>query len=355
LDLVLNANTRRVFQVRAQIIAFVRRFLDTYGFLEVETPMMTRIAGGAAAKPFETFHNELNEKLFMRIAPELHLKELIIGGLDRVYEIGRNFRNEGIDLTHNPEFTSCEFYWAYADYNDLIEFTEKMISTMVKEIHGSYKINYTADIGDDKEIEIDFTPPWRRIPLIDGIEEAGNFLIPRPLDSVECVEFCRTKCMELGINIHDAKTISRLVDKLAGYYLEDRIVNPTFLTGHPVVMSPLAKYHRSKPEMTERFELFVCGKELCNAYTELNNPKVQRERFLAQARERLDGNDEAQIPNEDFCVAMEYGLPPTAGWGMGIDRLTMFMTNHQNIKEVLLFPAMRPEANIEHEDQDNHQ
>jgi len=279
--------------------------------------------------------------MYLRIAPELYLKMLVVGGLDRVYEIGRQFRNEGIDMTHNPEFTTCEFYWAYKDYNDLMEQTELMISEMVKSIKGTYKVVY-HDGPDSKEMEVDFTPPWKRFPMLATVEERGNFKIPRPLESEECNDFLKKKCAELEVECSPPQTTARLLDKLVEHFIESQIVNPAFITCHPTIMSPLAKYHRDDPELTERFELFVCGRELCNAYTELNNPVVQRERFTRQISDITAGDDEAMEHDEDFCVALEYGLPPTAGWGMGIDRLTMFLTDSAQIKEVLLFPQMKP-------------
>eukprot|EP01041_Mallomonas_annulata_P010497 gene10497-21896_t len=340
LDLILNNETRRVFEIRAKIINYVRRYLDMRGFLEVDTPMMNLIPGGATAKPFVTHHNDLNLDMSMRISPELYLKQLVIGGLDRVYEIGRQFRNEGIDLTHNPEFSTCEFYQAYADYHDLLEMTEEMISNMVKEITGGYIVPYAAEEGGEA-VSIDFTPPWRRISMISGLEECTGTKFP-PLDSPEAEPFLLTLCAKHAVECRPPKTVARLVDKLVGHFLEEQCVNPTFITDHPEVMSPLAKTHRNIPDLTERFELFVCKRELCNAYTELNNPMIQRKRFEEQARQATQGDDEAQIHDEDFCVAMEYGLPPTGGWGMGIDRLAMFLSNKWNIKEVLLFPAMKP-------------
>mmetsp|Transcript_2617 Transcript_2617/g.2770 ORF Transcript_2617/g.2770 Transcript_2617/m.2770 type:complete len:682 (+) Transcript_2617:69-2114(+) len=340
LDLILNNETRRVFEIRAKIINYVRRFLDMRGFLEVDTPMMNLIPGGATAKPFVTHHNDLNLDMSMRVSPELYLKQLVIGGLDRVYEIGRQFRNEGIDLTHNPEFSTCEFYQAYADYHDLLEMTENMISNMVKEITGGYTVPYSAEEGGEPVI-IDFSPPWRRISMISGLEECTGTKFPK-LDSPEAEPFLIAMCAKHEVECRPPRTVARLVDKLVGHFLEEQCINPTFITDHPEVMSPLAKTHRDVPDLTERFELFVCKRELCNAYTELNNPFIQRQRFEEQTRQATQGDDEAQIHDEDFCVAMEYGLPPTGGWGMGIDRLTMFLSNKWNIKEVLLFPAMKP-------------
>nr|CAD1838809.1 unnamed protein product [Ananas comosus var. bracteatus] len=343
LDLMLNHEVRQIFRTRARIISYIRSFLNNLGFLEVETPMMNMIAGGAAAKPFVTHHNELNMKLYMRIAPELYLKELVVGGLDRVYEIGKQFRNEGIDLTHNPEFTTCEFYMAFADYNDLMAVTEQMLAGMVKELTGGYKIKYHANGVDKDPIEIDFTPPFRRIDMIEGLESMANLDIPKDLSSEAANKYLVDACAKFDVKCPPPQTTARLLDKLVGHFLEETCVNPTFIINHPEIMSPLAKWHRSKPGLTERFELFVNKHEVCNAYTELNDPVVQRERFAAQLKDRQSGDDEAMALDETFVTALEYGLPPTGGWGLGIDRLAMLFTDSQNIKEVLLFPAMKPQ------------
>ncbi|XP_068483014.1 lysine--tRNA ligase, cytoplasmic-like isoform X2 [Phaseolus vulgaris] len=344
LDLMLNPEVREIFKTRSKIISYIRSFLDDLDFLEVETPMMNMVAGGAAARPFVTHHNDLNMRLFMRIAPELYLKELVVGGLDRVYEIGKQFRNEGIDLTHNPEFTTCEFYMAYKDYNDLMDITEQMLSGMVKELtKGSYKIKYHADGIDKEPIEIDFTPPFRRIDMIEELEKMAGLSIPKDLLSEEANQYLKDACLKYEIKCPPPETTARLLDKLVGHFLEESCVNPTFIINHPEIMSPLAKWHRSRPGLTERFELFINKHELCDANTELNDPAVQRQRFAEQLKDRQSGDDEAMTLDETFCMALEYGLPPTGGWGLGIDRLTMLLTDSQNIKEVLLFPAMKPQ------------
>ncbi len=329
-DLIVNSDVRRTFVLRSKIIRSMRNFLDTRDFLEVETPMMHSIPGGAAAKPFVTHHNALDMSLYMRIAPELYLKRLIVGGFERVYEIGRVFRNEGLSIRHNPEFTLLEVYQAYADYNDVMNLTEELIYNVALDVLGTAKVVY-------QEQEIDFTPPWNRITMLDAIKEHAGV----DFSLITELEQARAKAKELGVPIEKSFGIGKIVNEVFEHFVEEKLVQPTFIIGHPKEISPLAKSNKDNGEITDRFETFVFGRELCNGFSELNDPIDQKERFVKQAEDRTAGDDEAHMMDEDYIAALEYGMPPTGGLGIGIDRLVMFLTNSTSIRDVLLFPQMR--------------
>jgi lysyl-tRNA synthetase class 2 len=342
LDLIFNSSTRALFQTRSQIVNFIRSFLSSKGFLEVETPMMNLIPGGAAAKPFATHLNELNLDLYLRIAPELYLKSLIIGGFERVFEVGKQFRNEGIDITHNPEFTTCEAYWAYADYEDMMRMTEELLGTLVKTLNnGSCKLKYHQNGREKEPVEINFEPPFARVEFMPALESALNVSFPKDLNSAEAFAFVSSLCRQHNIAA-SVPTTAKMLDKLLDHFVQSKLVHPSFILHHPQLMSPLAKPHRSQPGLSERFELIISGTELCNAYTELNDPFLQKQLFAGQVVDRERGDDEALVPDQAFVEALEHGLPPTAGWGLGVDRLVMLLTDQQTIKEVLLFPLMKP-------------
>ena len=331
LDLIANQEeVMPVFVLRSKVIRGIRRFLDDQGFLEVDTPILVPVAAGAHAKPFVTHHNALDQQLYLRIATELYLKRLIIGGFDKVYEIGRVFRNEGIDQDHNPEFTLLESYEAYADYNDVMEMVEQMVSTIAIEVNGSTKVA----IGDDV---IDFAPPWQRVSLREELEKRSGIDLESYNDDA-----LRQKAGEVGIDTKVLESRGRLIDKLLSALVEPHLIQPTFVLDYPEEMSPLAKAKPDSPGYVERFEAFAFGMEIANSYSELNDPKVQRERFEAQAQiHRLYENEEVDRQDDDFLTAMEYGMPPTGGLGIGIDRLVMLLAGQPSIRDVLLFPQMR--------------
>ena len=332
-DLIANPPVAELFRRRARIIGEIRRFFDARGFLEVETPMMQPIPGRAAARPFVTHHNALGLTLYLRIAPELHLKRCVVGGLERVYEINRNFRNEGLDTQHNPEFTMLEFYQAYADYRDLMVLTEALLSQVVQTVCGSDTITYQGR-------EIRFTPPWPRLSVEEGLVKLAG-LLP---DQVRTADGLRAAAEARGIPLNPAWGWAKLLVELFEALVEGQLFQPTFVTDFPAELSPLAKARPEDPRYVQRFELYVGGLEVANAYTELNDPREQRRRFEAQAKARAAGDEESHLMDEDYLRALEYGLPPTAGEGIGIDRLVMLLTDVPSIRDVILFPLMKPEG-----------
>ncbi|WP_425805751.1 lysine--tRNA ligase [Desulfitobacterium sp. Sab5] len=331
LDLMMNPDVKDVFVMRSKIIRAMREYLEGQNFLEVETPTLHTIPGGAAARPFITHHNTLDIDLYLRIALELPLKRLIVGGFDRVFEIGRNFRNEGISIKHNPEFTMMELYQAYANFEDIMELTENMISYIAQKVHGKYEIEYQEQV-------LNFATPWRRLPMLDGILEYAGVDFRQILTDEEA----RNAAEEKGIKVEANASRGKIINEFFEEFVEPKLIQPTFVMGHPVEISPLAKRNAEHPEYTDRFEVFVFGRELGNAFSELNDPIDQRQRFEAQVAERAKGDDEAHMMDEDFVQALEYGLPPTGGLGIGIDRLVMLLTNSASIRDVILFPTMRP-------------
>jgi lysyl-tRNA synthetase class 2 len=330
-DLAVNPAVRSVFAARSKIISTMRRFFDEMGYLEVETPILQPIPGGATARPFITHHNALNIELYLRIANELYLKRLIVGGFDGVYEFAKDFRNEGMDRTHNPEFTVMEIYVAFKDYLWMMSFTEQMIARVAEALHGTTRVRAWGN-------DLDFTPPFRRLTMTDAIKQwAGYDITGKGEDEL------RAECARQGIAVDATMGKGKLIDAIFGEKCEEHLVQPTFITDYPIEMSPLCKRHRTNPDLTERFELFVNGKELCNAYSELNDPIDQLERFKEQLRLSEKGDDEAMFIDMDFVNALEYGMPPTSGMGIGIDRLAMLMTDSSSIQDVLFFPQMKPQ------------
>ena len=332
-DLIVNSDVKNVFKTRSRIIKEIRDYLDSHGFLEVETPMMQPIPGGATARPFKTHHNALGIDLYLRIAPELYLKRLIIGGFERVYEINRNFRNEGLSIKHNPEFTMLEFYMTYSDYNDLMILTEEMITTLSNKITGGMKISAWGH-------EIDLTPPWDRLTLRDSVIKYTNIDKKVLEDRNLAIEWARRE----EIPVKGDESLARIILEIFEKKVEEHLIKPTFIIDYPTEISPLARRKNDDPDITERFELYIAGIEVANAFSELTDPEDQRQRFLEQEKERAVGDEEAHKMDEDFIRALEYGMPPTAGEGIGIDRVVMLFTGQRSIRDVILFPHMRPEA-----------
>lgn len=334
-DLIVNPQVREVFVKRSRIIKAMRNYLDARGFLEVETPMMQPIPGGATARPFITHHNALDMALYLRIAPELYLKRLLVGGLEKVYEINRNFRNEGISTRHNPEFTMLELYQAYADYEVMMELTEDLISRTVQEVNGSMEVEFEG-------AKIDFSPPWRRLPMLEAVREFTGL----DFSVVKSDEDARQAAAGLGMKVEKNATRGELINEVFEAFVEERLIQPTFIYGHPVEISPLAKRNREHPEYTDRFEVFIMQREIANAFSELNDPIDQKERFVKQMEKRAGGDAEAHMMDEDYINALEYGMPPAGGLGIGIDRLVMLITGSSSIRDVILFPTLRPRGDL---------
>lgn len=334
LDLITNQDVRETFIKRSKIVSGIREFLDQKGYLEVDTPMLQTSAGGAAARPFTTHHNTLDIDMYLRIATELHLKRCIVGGFEKVYDMGRIFRNEGMSVKHNPEFTTIELYEAYADYNDMMELTENLVAYVCQKVNGTTKVTYQGT-------EIEFMPPWRRVTMVDIVKEHTGFDYNAVATNEEAQAIAKEKHLEFKKPL-DKVTKGEVLNALYEEFCEEKLIQPTFVIDYPVENSPLTKKKRGNDEFTERFEGFVFGREICNAYSELNDPIVQRDRFKQQEQERELGDDEAYMIDEEFMSALETGMPPTGGLGIGIDRLIMFLTDSASIRDVILFPTMKP-------------
>ncbi|MBI5057746.1 MAG: lysine--tRNA ligase [Nitrospirae bacterium] len=337
-DLIVNPHVKELFLKRSKLIKALRNYFDERGFIEVETPMMHQIPGGATARPFKTHHNALGLDLYLRIAPELYLKKLLVGGYDKVYEINKNFRNEGISSKHNPEFTMLEFYIAYEDYNFLMNFTEELLPYLCKEINGGLRVPFGEGADPAEEVVIDFTPPWTRISMVDAMSKEG--VDPAVFKDVEKA---RQFALDNKIDVDKKTTHGKILDEIFKEKVETKLIQPTFITDYPVELSPLAKRRKDNPDLVERFELFIGGREIANAFSELNDPADQKGRFLEQVEARKQGDEEAGFMDDDFVRALEYGMPPAAGEGIGIDRLLMLLTNTSSIRDVILFPQLKPE------------